>query len=252
MRLTASEKATLQFYQWEYLGRGYHKADEQVVIEPPFHPFVHKTYKDDHYQDDSRTPNMLQRLGNLISPPPRPKPEALPELKIIPQPSLLSNPLVGFSIAFPKQQDISSKVNIEFLNMLAYSYSELAFEIYAHDNTIKIQIICSEEDSYRVESHIKGFFPTVIIHKIDANSLGFNTNEPIAIVDFGLHSEFMLPIQHSESYDIDPLTSIIATLEGAQQFDTILLQVIFQGATAPWAKHILNPKNSLPTDKKRV
>lgn len=240
MQLTASEKATLQFYQWEYLGRGYHKANEQVVIEPPFQPFVHKAYQDDQYQDDSRAPNILQRLGSLLSPPPKSKPEVLPELEIIPQLSELDNQLVGFSISFAKNQDISSKVNIEFLNMLAFSYSELTFEIYGHDNTIKIQIICSEEDSYRVESHLKAYFSTVIIYKIEANNLAFDTHQSIAIVDFGLDSEFMLPIQQAESYDIDPLTSIIAILEGIQQYDTVLLQIIFQGVTAPWSKHILN------------
>jgi len=67
MRLTASEQATIHFYEWEYLGRGYYHFDYGVTIEPPFRPFYHKTFKKVEQKDDGRIPSLFGRINKLYS-----------------------------------------------------------------------------------------------------------------------------------------------------------------------------------------
>ena len=93
----------------------------------------------------------------------------------------------GFSIRFPKGQDILPSVNTEFLNMLAYSEYPISFEIVGTSESINIQFVCNEKDRGRIESHIRAYFPTIIIQDIDSTDFGFNIKRDIAIADFGVN-----------------------------------------------------------------
>ncbi len=239
MSLTASEKATLHFYQWEYLGRGYHHFDEQVAIEPPFTPFVHNTFRNDEYIDDSRVPSIFKQISSFFSPP-RVQKKLVEEFVIESNPAIITGQMAGFSISFPKGQEISSVITTEFLNMLTYSHDAISFEIHGTHEKISIQIVCSYDDKDRIESHLKAYFSTIIIQEIDIYALNFDPEKIVAIADFGLSNEFMLPIEISKSFAIDPLTSIIATFDRLKYGDTALVQMIFQGATAPWSKSIIS------------
>tara|TARA_R110002072_G_scaffold260722_14_gene419349 strand:- start:36453 stop:39005 length:2553 start_codon:yes stop_codon:yes gene_type:complete len=91
----------------------------------------------------------------------------------------------------------------------------------------------------RLQSHLKAFFPTIIIQIKDALDINFDLNETVAIADFGLDNEFMLPTNNTNSLVIDPLTSIIATLESLEKSETAIFQIIFKGVTAPWSRDML-------------
>ena len=60
----------------------------------------------------------------------------------------------------------------------------------------------------------------------------------IAICYFGLHDEFVRPIQTMQSFNVDPLTAIIATFETLTRNDLVVFQIIFKGVTAPWSRDI--------------
>ena len=98
------------------------------------------------------------------------------------------------------------------LHLLCYSEDAFSFEILAQQGAIQILFTANESDSFRLKSQLEAYFPTVIIKILEWNALNFDLDKPIAIADFGLENEFMLPTQSSHSYNIDPLTSIIATL----------------------------------------
>lgn len=239
MNLTASEKATLHFYEWEYLGRGYYHFDEMVNIEPPFIPFFHNSFRDDTYLDDGKVPSLFGRLSNLLINS-KPKKEEYIAKQVKPNLAKATKKLVGFSFAFQKGQDISSVISNEFLNMLAYSQNSISFEIIGTYNNISVQFICDIEDRDRLQSHLKAYFPAIILKDIEVYNIGFDFNKTVAIVDFGLDDEFMRPIQTTNSFTIDSLTSIIATLNNLLYDDIALFQIQFQGVTAPWSKNILN------------
>lgn len=240
MTLSAGEKATLNFYRWEYLGRGYYHFDEQVAIEPPFTPFVRRSFSDSHYIDDGRSPTVFESIANLFTSKTVKKEEEFAlENTIVPNIRIVDTRLVGFSFAFQKDQEISSLISEELLSMLAFTDDCISFEIIGTHKTITFQIVCSPKDKTRVKSHLKGYFPSIIISDIDVYNLGFYNEKTIAIADFGFHDEFMRPISTNSSFSIDPLTSIIATLDNLQYGETTLVQIMFKGATAPWANSIL-------------
>src|SRR6185295_16313918 len=60
-----------------------------------------------------------------------------------------------------------------------------------------------------------------------------------SIVEFGLAREFMLPLHEPKSFSPDPLTAVVAALGEARQGEVALLQVLFQGARAPWPESIV-------------
>ena len=123
--------------------------------------------------------------------------------------------------------------------MLSFSEHLLSFEIVATTEDITIQIVCSEQDKGRVRSHLHAYFPTIIIRDSGVDDFGFSRIHDIAIADFGLNDEYMRPITQTDSFSIDPLTSVIATMESLQPYDVAVFQILFKGITSPLAKDTL-------------
>jgi len=238
--ITVSEQATFNFYNWEYRHRGYYHFDTPVDIEVPYIPFRHATYYDTPIIDDGRVPSLFKQVTKLLSPPKvtEEPTEKLPEIK----PHFLtfgSTPnLIGISLSFPKGTEILPNRNIEFLNMLSFTEDVLSFEIVGTADEITIQIVCSEHDTERVRSHVHAYFPTAIIRDAKIDDFGFSSENDIAIADFGLNDEYMRSIAIADSFAIDPLTSVIATIESLQKNDVIVFQTLFKGITSPLAKDI--------------
>ncbi len=239
MGLSASDEATLNFYQWEYKYRGYYHFETPVYIEPPHIPFKHLT--DFQYDfDDGRVPSLLDRFSNLLSPSDKQKEIELEQSELNPDYLVFDDQphLIGLSISFPKGTEIFSNRNVEFLSMLSFSEHALSFEIIGGKENIVIQIVCSERDRNHVISLFKAYYPSVIIREIEVGNFGFSNESTIAIADFGINCEFMLPIATVDSLSIDPLTSIIATMDALVQDDIAVFQVLFKGVSSPLAKDI--------------
>jgi Type IV secretion-system coupling protein DNA-binding domain len=240
MTLSAYQQATLHFYKWESLGRGYYHFDEIVTIEPPYRTFYHKRFNDVKYKDDGRVPSLFSQIRKLFSNNKLTEKEK--DEKYIIKPNFPTAPrsLSGFSISFPYGEDISSVISTEFLNMLSFTSEPISFEIIGSFETITIQIVCSKEDNVRVHSHLRAYYPSIIIQEQDIYEIGFKRDKEVAIADFGLENEYMFPISISDSFEIDPLTSIIAILDSLKYGDCVIFQIIFQGVKYPWAKSIIN------------
>lgn len=239
MSYNASEQATLNFYQWEYRHRGYYHFDTPVDLEVPYVPFTHKSNTQNKRIDDGKVLSLFKSISNFILPTKNQEKEE--ELTPI-QPRVLGASnlpnTVGFSITFPNKQEILPQRNIEFLNMLSFSEHSISFEIIANTTEIKIQMVSSEQDKQRIASHLKAYFPTAILQEQYINDFGFDIHENIAIADFGMNDEFMRPIAMSESFAIDPLTSIVATMDSLQANDIAVFQILFKGITSPLANDI--------------
>lgn len=89
-----------------------------------------------------------------------------------------------------------------------------------------------------MQSHLLAYYPSIIINISKVDDFGFSTKGDIAIADFGLNDEFMRPIAITDSFSIDPLTSIIATMESLQNDDVVVFQMLFKGITSPVSKDI--------------
>jgi len=238
MNLTPSEQATLNFYEWEYLGRGYYHFDEAIHIEPPYVPFYHSITEETPFVDDGKVPSLFKRVINVFTDT-SPTVQKEKELPLIPTALKPLTKLTSFTISFPKGQDISQSIALQFLNMLAFSNNVFSFEILGTQEKIDIQIVCGTKDEKRVQGNLKAYFPQVSISNIEPKDLPFDLHQNIAIADFGLHDEYMRPLESVSSFSIDPLTSIIATLENLNDGELALVQILFKGVSAPWSKDML-------------
>ncbi len=238
MNLTRSEQATLHFYQWERWGRGYYLFETPIEIEPPYQRFEHSTYNYKRDIDDGRVPSLFTRAKQLLAPQKEAKLEELQE--VVPQYlSVDAVPeLVAFSLSFPIGQEIHPRVCQEFLGVLSYTDHPISFEIIGTYKEISIQLVCDKQDEDRLASQLKAYFPSVQILLSESN-FPFDDTHDIAICDFGLNDEFMRPIQASDNFRIDPLTSVIATMEHLKEDDVVVFQTIFKGVTAPWSQDML-------------
>ena len=236
MTPSLQERATINFYSWEARARGYTLNDSPVEIEPPYIPFVPVSSSSAKIYDDGRVPSLFSQAFKLLK---KPKQKEESPLEILPSVVERDNDRVVFSILFPKQTEIQANLIQELLHLLCYSEAAFSFEILAQQGIIQILFTASESDSFRFKSQLEAYFPTVIIKTLEWNAFNFDLDKPIAIADFGLENEFMLPTQSSQTFTIDPLTSVIATLSHFEDDEVGLFQVLFKGVTAPWANDAL-------------
>lgn len=232
------EKATINFYTWESRGRGYYHFDKPIEIEPPYIPFVPITISHDKHVDDGKV-TLFGDLKKFFNTSEEKKDDDIVVPEILPH-SVNSQPeLECIEILFPDGTEIPIASMHEFLNILSFSESSLSFEVLSQHNSITIQFSCSKYDRSRLMSHLKAFFPNIILKSKEALDINFDLDVPVAIADFGLDHEFMLPIAKTESLNIDPLTSIIATLGTLDHDETAIFQIIFKGVTAPWSQDMM-------------
>jgi DNA helicase HerA-like ATPase len=237
MNLSLSQQATLNFYEWEHFGRGYYLFDRMVDIEPPYRPFYFRPQPIERIDDGKLT--LLGSLSKLFTKKEeKENKESLEELSIHPKYINFQRELKGFSVSFNHVQEISPLVSLEFLNMLSHSTDTISFEVLASSEKITIQFICSVSDLVRVQSNLKAYFPHVLIKDIDVYDLGFNLQKEIAIADFGYHDEFMRPIHTAQSFSIDTLTSLVASMDNLKEGETVLFQIIFKSVSSPWVQDI--------------
>lgn len=101
--LSPSEKATLNFYEWEYRGRGYYHFDTPVDIEPPYTPFRFQNYADTII-DDGKVPSLFACIGKFLNLPQQKNQfEEKQEISINPKPLSVQNTLQGFFIFLSKR-----------------------------------------------------------------------------------------------------------------------------------------------------
>ncbi|MFV0572300.1 MAG: type IV secretory system conjugative DNA transfer family protein [Xanthomarina gelatinilytica] len=237
--LTASERATLHFYEWERYGRGYHLCEHTVRIEPPFVPFRQFTYQSTQ-TDNGRVPSLFQKIGksiqNLLIESTKEKQEAKER---IPQPIQLSEKeLRGLAIRFPNNEQLDMSLWLEFINILSLTDNPISFEIIGTQNTISIQLMSYQSDYLRLARHLKAYFPNAILTTVSYAELPFDFERDVALCDFGLEEECMRPIT-TETKHIDALTSFVSQLDYLEVGELAMFQLIVQGTTAPWSQNLL-------------
>lgn len=248
MEPSFSELSTQYFYKWEERGRGWTLYDRPVCLEPPFEAFdppVHKTL----YQsvDDGKVPNIFQRLQNLFKTSENSRTENA-EATSNEYYSYPDNPVVFeatsaihvYQIHLPKSYTITHEEMREFIGMLAFTEQPLSFEIIAYDERISIQFTCRAEDQDRFISQFNAYFPDIGIKACEDRVATLSGSETLAIVDFGLSEEFMIPLVNSRQQPIEPLKSILGIMDHIQQDEFVMLQVLFHGSQNAWPREILN------------
>jgi len=233
--LNASEQATLHFYEWEKRLRGHYHFDTAVALEPYYTPFELPEIPESN-QDDGKVTSFFHSFFSL---PQTEQGDSSEETEEAPKLAYIYEPtfdLVGFSISFPHNSEIQPQLFRTCIELLSFTKEPISFEIVGQHDLIQIQIISSPEDKERIVSQLKAYFPHIIITDID-DVFDFGIDKysgEVTIVDFGLSEEVMRPIKSDDTFRIDPLTSIIGSLENLGKEDTAIFQMIFKGVQSPW------------------
>jgi hypothetical protein len=239
--LSAREKRTINFYEWEQRGRGWQVFGTPVELEPefvPFTPYVPKTKR----VDESLRPNLLNKamgfIGNQLKGSKEQEEEPPAKNSVQAYNFVSEEELQSFSISFPNGEKPFKGQDIEkFLTMLSYTRVHVSFEIIAWDDMIRLQFVCRETDVAHVESQVKAYFPTCIIQNLTSciNNL-IDEEKYFSIADFGLDEECVRPIATTDKFDTDPLTGIYGILEHLQDGEQAVIQILFKGTANSWAQ----------------
>lgn len=236
--MNKAEEHIINFYEFDYKYRGVALYDYVVNIQQPYKTFKRYNSSAPTYIDDSKSLSVFESIKKFISPKTE-TPISTFKDELLPLQYKAQENLVGISIQLQANNEINPLVSKEFLNCLTYSKHPIAYEIIGTYSNITIQFVCHEIDAPRLQAHLKAYFPSITIKLIDAFNIGFDFNKKVAIADFGLEQEVVLGINSVTSFSIDPLTSIIATIENLEINEIALFQIIFQGINTPVSNDLM-------------
>ncbi|MBL7738912.1 MAG: type IV secretion system DNA-binding domain-containing protein [Chitinophagaceae bacterium] len=236
------EQLTIQFYEWERLGRGWIYAAAPVDIEPPFTPFLfHRIPSSPPVHDDGAHHTVLSKVASVFQ-----KKKEVPQLPQYPQVTYDpyaftdNSPLATFRLHIPKGYRGDSSGAIAFLVMLSYCTSPVSVEYIADHASIRMQISCRERYAAYVKGHLRTYFPEIGVSDVTIALTDFiNEEQAIAVTDFGLQDECMRPLVGYSGSGIDPLTGIISILEQLREDEEVIAQILLNGVVNQWEQSML-------------
>jgi hypothetical protein len=129
----------------------------------------------------------------------------------------------------------------QLLSSLGGLSEPVSFELVGSGDSIRLIIACREDDQARVEHLFEALHPdAVLIQREDALSQAWDeaVGEDTLVVDFGLGSECLRPLQGLRAFGGDPLSAVVAALSVLSPGECAAFQVLFQRAHFPWAESI--------------
>lgn len=230
-----------QFYDWEVRGRGWHLWDRPVGLEPTFVPL--NLGSTDQLPDDGRRQSVLSHLVDrfLGAAPTPPSVNRAPIHNSEPRPYLGTGDLVELALTMPRSETTTAAAVSQLVLSLKHLPAPIAFEVVGTSNVIRSQFVCQQSAATSLTAHLTGHLADVAIRlsKDWLRSLWTETVDRSCIVDFGLSSEFMLPLALVDRFDVDPLSAIAAALSEVEGEEIGIVQVLFQEVESPWAADAL-------------
>ena len=250
---TSAERLTEAFYRWELRGRGWDVYDQPVALEPPFRPVWVAQEGAPAVLDDGKRPTPVSRIAESIgrlfgSENPSVHPVAtvglcLEPLEPDPEIAVPEVDYVEFTLAVPGDALIGHEAATRLLLSLSHARRPISFEVIGTKHETRIQLACAEEDAPLCHESIEAFFPGCLVKRGSSylcETLTEDEDRYVAVVDFGLSDEFMLPLKSSGSFAVDPLIEACAAMSGLEDDEVGLLQVLFAPVRNPWAREILH------------
>ncbi len=239
---TAHDHYSQQFQKWEVRGRGWQVFPEPVSPEPPFVPFGYRKMTETLAPDDGRKPTLLsslmRKVANTVAPKPAPEPV---ETEVAEEESttLERGAIVELQASLPDRLDVSRDAFAQFLTNLSLCQEPIAFELIGSHKKVTAQFVAGAADSSLVKRQLQAFFPEAVFMPVERNlenALDAATGDDLLAVEFGLESEFMLPLASGK---LDPFIGLIGALSDLGPEELGLYQIIFQPVQNPWAQSMV-------------
>lgn len=215
-----------------------------IMPEPAFVPF-RGHYISSKPVDDGRKPTFLSSLAKSVVESFSPKVvEAQTHEPEESGPSA-TEPTVDWRelrIILPQSADISKDALEQLYVSLSLLRGIISFEIIGAVDSISMQLAVGEADEGNVLQQLHIHVPGAIIERAEGRMnetwQGVASNESL-VVDFGLSREFMLPLLMPRNLNPGPLTSLFGVMEGLQQNEVTVYQVILQPVCEPWGASVV-------------
>jgi len=238
MAVSTASQLTKQFYAWEQRGRGWYKADYACDLEPPFAPFFGHFLPESPIIDDGKRPSFFQRLFGEepnLGEETQPQEE---EIKAFPYTD--ESGLTIFSLTIPKNSSAHAEQMEYLLVMLLYRNNPISFELIATNEKITFQLACRDQDAQYVETQVNAFFPDFGIQETfdDLIQEWLEAEGALYTVDFGLREEYMRPLAQLSGKE--PFIPLFGFLNRLDEYECVVIQVLFSGLNNPWAEQMLN------------
>lgn len=217
-----------------------------MVLEPPFVPPFATDPALPASTDDARKPTLLSSMVDSFkgarTPTRSSSQGTLPEwTDPWPDPAEPAD-VAELKVSIPAGYDVSREVMDRFLASVRHCRHPLSFEVIGLPVTTIVQLTCDCGDAPHVQSQLRAFAPDITVERVDgflAEVWPSGERADTFLADFGLSSEFMLPLQMFRDFEIDPLAGVAGTLAELESGEAGLLQVLFQPVWAPWADAVL-------------
>ena len=243
------ELLTQRFYDWEYRTRGYLTWPYPVSPEPPFQPFQGHFLPPSQIKDDTRKPTLLSSLADSLRNTFSPKIKEAPSSsdyfeEDLEEPADIYVPegeICELQIILPPSYECKKRLADQFLQSLSYCRFPISFEIVGTSDQIWVQLTLRQCDRQNVLTQLEAYLPEAIIGeetKLLATFWEDPRNKQIAVFDFGLDQESMLPLERTDRFDVDPLIGIIGALALCQGTDIGIFQAIFLPTRNSWAESL--------------
>lgn len=248
MPATASltEAITESFYAWETRGRGWSVARYPVSLEPPFRPFL---LLPEHAAarltpiDDGRRPTIGSMLVDgvkaLFAPSAPPAAVAYEFEEEDPFPAFEVDELVAHRVLVPHEFSASPGLIVQCLAALSSTVHPIAFELVGTESHVHIQLVCADVDAERVCATLEAFMPGVSVAPgDDLLHAGWSSDASHSAVDFGLGSEFFLPLPSGRDLSVDPYVALVPALARAGKDELLVFQFLIEPVRNPWTTAI--------------
>lgn len=243
--MTNSEHYIVQFYSWEYRGRGLHEEDYPVALEPPFMPFIRHLSKS-LVIDDGKRPNWLSKLLEGFSTKKKIADEQMPVLdydfiEAFPSNEISSHHLFKVFIQKEDKKKASQEAIIALLGVLSIARNTISFEVIGNSKQIIIQFTCAQEDVSLVKSAIPAYLHNCLIQYAGIESKKvFSDLNYSNVLSFTLAEEFVRPLKIYNSLETDNLTALLALMDNITDDEQLGIQILFQGCVNSWNDSIVN------------
>lgn len=237
----SSEKRTVRFLKWESRGRGFRVWPHPVWPEPLFAPFGLEP-SEPEIVEDGRKPTFLssaiRRLSERLAPSSGESAQPAEDCEKVP-PVFTRGSLVELQAHLPSRLEFDANRYAALFTSLSVCAEPVTFEIVAAPRRITAQFVVSSTDERLFRRQFGSFFPDVPLvptEKLLEQAWSVAEASHVALVEFGLGKEFMVPFQAGRG---DPFTGLIGALSEIEEDESAVFQVIFAPASAPWNESIM-------------
>ncbi len=240
---TRTVELTRGFYEWELRGRGWARYPRHVALEPAFQPFLGHSPPTTQRVDDARRETWLSSLVSRLpgrqqtvsselheikAPAPEPRPPELAELS-------------EFVIALPKDARVPRAAVLAWLRALSTISGPVSFELLGGTERVEVRLAVGNPDVSQVIGQLQAVLPSAIVLEAPERleERWFEViGDHFAAIEFGLASEFMIPLARFGSGD-EPLLPSIAALANVGADELGLVQVLFEETRESWERSLL-------------